>query len=154
MAWVVSRSTGGDESPGPWRFVPYIKGSGRSQVLEYLEALRESDYRAYVALEEVVIPLLEAQGPFKTGPPYWKGLGDGWYEVRSGRERLYCCIEGNRIVVMLVGRTKRWREFRDSDRKVCETARADYRSTEYDQEKRRYLNEKLATDKRRHDGTA
>lgn len=125
---------------GGWRLVPYIKATGRCQVLDFLVALRARALTKYVTFQEVVKPLLEERGPFQVGPPYWENLGDGWHDIRwSGRCRIYCSVEDPELVVMYTGCEKRWRTFDDGDRQACESGQADFTSNDYDQEQREYL---------------
>jgi hypothetical protein len=140
-----------DQSGGEWRLVPYIAPSGKSQVLRFLEDYRQSDFNGYAHLVEVVFPQLKATGPF-TGPPHWEPLGGGLGEIRSRQCRIYCAVLSARRVMMLMGVIKRWRIFRNSDRRYCETCRTDAESSAYDQEKRGYLY-KLHCQRRRANGS-
>jgi len=124
---------------GGWLFVPYIAESGKSEVQDWLTQLREDRFTDFVFFQETLRPLFVTEGPFKVGPPYWEGLGEGLYEVRFGRCRLYCSVEDARQIVMYRGVVKRWPKFDAKDRKFCERGREDFKSQEYDQEKRGYL---------------
>lgn len=107
--------------------------------MEYIRALANDDFSAHQHLVEIVLPLLARHGPFVVGPPYWEGLRGGLYEVRSEKVRVYCSAEPERRVVMYIAVTKRWRRFRESDRRLCNTAMADFRSPDYDQQHREQL---------------
>lgn len=125
---------------GGWLFSPYIQPSGRCQVLDYLDGLREGDRASFAAFYEVLLPEMQVRGPFDVGGRYWTALGGGYYEIRfATRQRIYCRILGRRCVMMLVGATKRWRTWDRADQRACEQARADIESGNYDQEQREYL---------------
>lgn len=122
--------------PSGWRLVSYITEQGRCVITEFLADLRRTNARAYVEFLEHWRPLFEAQGPFRIGPPHWEGLGGELYEIRWGRNRIYCSVERVRTVMMLLGRIKTWPKFTKEDRKVCEQRLADVRSRSYDQSQR------------------
>jgi len=125
---------------GEWQFAPYIQPSGRCQVFDFLDGLREKDYAAFAAFQDVLLPEMLARGPFEVGGRYWTALGRGYYEIRfASRQRIYCTLHGRRCVMMLIGRTKRWRTWESADQKFCEQASADIESGSYDQEQREYL---------------
>jgi hypothetical protein len=133
--------------------VPYVKASGSCPVMDFLEDLRSSDLRTFLWFNEVLRPLIEERGPFEIGGSYWEALGDGLYEISFGRRRIYCSVEGRRVIMMYQAVRKTWQKFRKSDRKLCEQARAEVQSGEYDEEKRAYLY-KLYIQRRTRNGTA
>ena len=125
---------------GGWLLVPYITAKGRCPVRVFLEELKRQALAKYVQFQEVLRAELETRGPFEVGPPYWEGLGAGFYDIRwSGRCRIYCSLEGEQQIVMYIGCVKRWRTFESDDRHTCEGYRADFQSEQYDQEQREYL---------------
>lgn len=65
-----------------WEAIPYIKQSGRCQVLDFFEGLKSKSFKDHLELTEIVIPRLEETGPMMVGPPHWEGVGDGLYEIR------------------------------------------------------------------------
>lgn len=123
---------------GGWKLVPYIEENGRSQVLDFLEDVRAHDLEAYALFYESIKPEFEKRGPFEVGPPYWEGLKGGLWEISWGRRRIYCCLQPQKRVLMLLGVFKRWRRFRDADRRICERYRADAERPDYDHEARAY----------------
>jgi len=121
-----------------WRLVPYIGESGHSQILDWLEDVHAQHPTRYIEWQEVVKRRLLDHGPFAVGPPLWEGLGDGFFEVRWGRCRIYCSVESGRRVMMYEGAIKRWRKFDLRTRRICEQRRADVQSDAYDEEQRNY----------------
>lgn len=119
-----------------WQAVPYIKASGRSQVLDFFEDLQANRFSDHQELLVIAIPRLEESGPMVVGPPLWVGVGGGLFEIRRGRMRVYCSLEPGQKIVMYIGREKRWREFTAGDRKLCEAGRDDYLSSQYDHAER------------------
>lgn len=128
----------------PWKVVPYIAPSGRCDVLDYLEDLRDRKRRSYEHFE-IIRAEMEARGPFNLGGQYWEAVGDQLYEISWGRNRAYCSVEDNRIVVMYVTVLKLWKKMRASDRRLCLSRRADFQTIGsdlkdgYDLEKRELL---------------
>lgn len=122
-----------------WLLLPYVAPSGRSQVLDFLDGLRESDFDRFAYFHEVLKPQFESTGPFEVGPPHWEGLGRGLFEIRWARCRIYCSVEPPKLVVMYLGLVKRWRRFEPNDRKICDRNRSDFLSDGYDTEKREYM---------------
>ena len=122
-----------------WEAIPYIKPSGRSQVLDFFAELLAEHFKDHLELIEVVIPRLEEDGPHRVGPPVWEGLSDGLFEMRVHRVRIYCSVETGQKIVMYLGRIKRWPKFEGADRKLANAARADYCSGSYDQDERSRL---------------
>lgn len=125
---------------GGWHFLPYINPSGRSPVLDFLDALRAQHLKRRVAFD-VVRQALETAGPFAVGGSYWESVGDGLYEISWGRCRIYCCLSKmtRKRVMMLLGVIKLWPTFRGSDRNLCLQYKADIESDAYDQEHRELL---------------
>jgi hypothetical protein len=121
-----------------WRTLPYISASGASEVLDYLEELKASDLKSWLHFKNICEQIV-ARGPFAVGPPYWEGLGDGLFEISWGHNRVYCSVEGTRVVMMYVAVYKLWKKFRPEDRKKCEARRADVQSVAYDEQQREYL---------------
>ncbi|MES2178340.1 MAG: hypothetical protein V4550_10830 [Gemmatimonadota bacterium] len=122
-----------------WRFLWYITEAGASEVFDYVEELRDSDFTSYsFFLDNLHDPLL-SDGPFALPKPYWEDIGDGFSEISWGRNRIYCCIEPPRRVFALVAVEKRWQAFASKRGKyvrLCEQRRADIRSGAYDEKKR------------------
>ena len=136
-----------------WRLVPYIAPSGHSAVMDFLGELHRTEPKSFIKFHEIVVPRLEERGPFHVGPPMWEGLGDGLWEIRWGRCRIYCSIEHVRRVFMYDGVIKRWRAFDKTDRQRCQQGRADVASGDYDEEEREYLYHDYCQ-KRQTNGTA
>lgn len=124
-------------SGGGWRLVPYIKSSGHSPVLDFLEQLRLGDMKRYAPFQ-MLRKEFESRGPFAVGGPYWEGLGGGLFDISWGRCRIYCSLTDPRQIMMLLGLIKRWRTFTNSDRRLCEQYKSDIESGAYDQEQREY----------------
>jgi hypothetical protein len=122
----------------PWKVVPYIAPSGSSDVLDYLEALKGRKRRSWDHLQ-IILKEMEQRGPFDLGGQYWEAVGDQLYEISWGRNRAYCSVEGERVVVMYVAVNKLWPKMRSGDRKKCFVRRADFQSAAYDLENREYL---------------
>jgi hypothetical protein len=91
-----------------------------------------------VAFQDTIKVQLQENGPM-IGRPYWESVGDGLGEIRwNGNRtklRLYGSIEGKEIVLYL-GVVKKWKTLRNQDRKTCIRYRTDFRSKDYDYEKR------------------
>ena len=126
-----------------WALVLYILPTGYCPTFEFLCGLRTTHAKAYIAFREVKKPLLEEFGPV-VGMPLWRRLGDGLGEIRwrgpqRGNFRIYASPESDRRIAMFFGADKRWRTFSIGDRRTCLAYRADFRSGDYDQEKREYL---------------
>ncbi|MEP6494941.1 MAG: hypothetical protein ABJF01_19800 [bacterium] len=119
----------------PWQTVPYIRANGGCDVLDYLDRLRERKLRSWLHFEELRKQII-ARGPFDVGPPYWQAVGDSLFEISWGHNRVYCSVEGQRIVMMYAAVYKLWPKFRSADRRKCESGRDDVRSAAYDQEQR------------------
>ncbi len=136
-----------DQPGGAWWLVPYIAPNGKSQVLDFLDEYHDSDFDGYVHLHDVVMPQLRASGPF-IGPPYWEPLGGGLGEIRSRRCRIYSAVLSSRRIMMFLGVIKRWRIFRNSDRRFCEDCRADAESDAYDEQSRAYKYQHLRQKRR------
>lgn len=104
---------------------------------DFLDEVAERDPQRYAYFEDVLLPLLNEQGP-ALGEPYFKRLrSTGLCEIRwsgsdRGHHRLYCAIEAGRRLVLLHGCTKRWRRFDKLDRQVCLDRYRDYQSGDYD----------------------
>ena len=120
-----------------WQILPYIATSGSSDVLDYLESIKDTKRRSWEHFENLR-KQIEQRGPFALGGPYWEAVGDQLYEISWGRNRAYCSVEGERIVVMYVAVLKLWPKMRSGDRKKCLVRRDDFRSASYDHEKRTY----------------
>jgi hypothetical protein len=141
-------------SGGGWTLVPYVTDRGRCPIRDWLEDLRVRKPPAYDQLMTLHRPRIEAHGPHLLGARYWVPLGDDLYEIRwSGRCRIYCSMESRRRIMMYMGVIKRWPKFDSTDRKTCIARRADFRSSDYDQEQREYLYHDLCQ-KRRENGIA
>jgi len=96
--------------------------------------------RQYAHFQHVVRPEMEVRGPFEVNGRYWESLGQGLYEIRFGKGRIYCSVIGLRRLIMLYRAViKRWPKFRPEDRRFCEQCKPDAESADYDQEKREYL---------------
>jgi len=122
----------------PWRVLPYISPSGASDVLDYLEDLKRKNRREWERFE-IVRKEMEARGPFDLGGQYWEAVGDQLYEISWGRNRAYCSVENDRIVMMYVTVRKLWPKMRPKDRRKCLSRRADVQSRSYDLESREHL---------------
>lgn len=121
-----------------WQIVPYVAPSGGSDVLDYLEDLKSRKRRSWEHFE-IIRKEMEQRGPFDLGGQYWESVGDQLYEISWGRNRAYCSVEGERIVVMYVAVLKLWPKMRKGDRRKCLVRRADFQSVGYDLEEREYL---------------
>lgn len=123
-----------------WRFVHYVCPGGECPVYEFLRDLRSVAFKSWAVFEHQRRVQLEENGPMM-GPPYWENVGGGLGEIRwSGANRahyrIYASTESNRRIVMYLGVDKRWRAFTNAHRKQCEQYRADFRSANYDEQKR------------------
>jgi hypothetical protein len=122
----------------PWRFVLYVDPSGTCQVHELFKSITGQDAKILIRLQQVLLPSI-ALDPFAAGPPQWKGLGDGLYQVRSGVCRLYCSLESHRRIMVYRAVLKRFEKFDPADKKACLKGIADVQSAAYDEEQRTYL---------------
>lgn len=138
MTGVPSRRPADSGPQPPWQTVPYIAPNGACDVIEYLAGVRKEDARSWLRLENIRKLMIE-RGPFAVGPPYWEGLGDGLYEVRSEQHRIYCSVEPQRLIVMYLAVWKLWPKFLSKHRRLCEARQQDFQSAAYDQEQRELL---------------
>lgn len=129
------------KQPDPgWRFVFYIAESGKCEVWEMLEELRETDFPSYTFFLNNILEPLKENGPFALPKPYWEDLGNGFSDLSWGRHRIYCCVEPpRRVFALLAVPEKRFRSFFSKKGRLvekCESRRADIRSGNYDEGKR------------------
>lgn len=125
-------------APNKWRTVPYIEPNGVSDVLNYLEKLQANNPKHRLHFDHIV-EQFALRGPFAVGYPYWKAQDGGFFAIRWGGRfghRIYCCVEGERQIVMLVAVRKLWPTFRKEDQRKCEERRTDFLTAAYDQEQR------------------
>jgi hypothetical protein len=137
--------------PSPWWLVCYVTEQGQCPVRRFLRDLRRKDPKSYVEFRTHWVPLFVELGPFRIGPPHWEGLGGELYDIRWGRNRIYCSVEPAQTIMMLLGRIKMWRTFDNADRRICEQRLADVRSDSYEQAQRETIYE--ARHQRGEDGT-
>ena len=120
--------------------VPFITASGQSDVLDFLFDLKRFNAKAYAKYLHTVA-LIEEHGT-EIASSHWSFVGDGLGEIRwrhlKVRYRIYCSEETNNCVFQCVGTTKDYRAMENADRVKCLERRLEYRSPQYDQERRYY----------------
>lgn len=116
-----------------WRLVPFRTSGGREPVNDYLASLRDTDTRAFLLWQKVVLPQLMENGP-GVGEPIFKrlsfaGVRDfGEIRFRSGgtSHRLYCSIEEGRKLVLYHAVDKKWNKMKKQDKRICANRYREY----------------------------